>query len=276
MDNKIAPRSFFDGPKPRVIAHRGSSGTAPENTMEAFRQALAHGADILEMDVHLTADGVPVVIHDETVERTTDGSGLVRHMTFEQLKHLDAGYRFTADGGITFPYRGTGITIPSFEEVLQCFQGVPINFEVKADDDRLLDSLVALLTRYGRLRYGDVFVAGFKNRFLRKLRRRLPLAFVGNSRLEIANLVLAAKLRCKFLFFGRGDAFQPKPRAGRLDIVTPATVNMAHRLGLEVHVWTIDEESEMTRLLDMGVDGLFTNFPERMRRLIDSRGKQQR
>ena len=116
---------------PVNFAHRGGAKIAPENTLEGFREGLRVGAGVLELDVHATADGTVVVHHDEKVDRTTDGSGAIREMTLADVRRLDAGYRFTPDGGRTYPYRGEGVRIPTMEEVYREFADVPINVEIK-------------------------------------------------------------------------------------------------------------------------------------------------
>ena len=103
--------------RPLVMAHQGGKGLRPENTLSAFEHAVALGVDVLEMDIHTTADGAPVVMHDETVDDTTDGTGPLLSFTSAELKELDAGYDWTPDDGQTFPYRGQGITVPTLEEV---------------------------------------------------------------------------------------------------------------------------------------------------------------
>src|SRR5919204_389354 len=114
-----------------VVAHRGASAGAPENTADAFELAIRHGADALELDVRLSADGVPVVIHDATLDRTTDGQGPVSGRTAAELQRLDAGARFTRDGGRTFPFRGQGSRIPTLADVLRAFPEVPLLVEIK-------------------------------------------------------------------------------------------------------------------------------------------------
>jgi glycerophosphoryl diester phosphodiesterase len=121
--------AFFDGPKPRQFAHRGSRGTHPENTIVAFKAALEVGAEAFELDVHTSAEGEVVVIHDSTLERTTDGHGKVRDLSLDQLKALDAGHNFTLDDGETFPFRGRELRIPTLAEVLDAFPDVPIIVE---------------------------------------------------------------------------------------------------------------------------------------------------
>src|SRR5512140_1883598 len=105
-------RAAFPGPPPRVFGHRGAAGVAPENTLVSFRRACADGADVFELDVHATADGEIVVLHDPTLERTTDGAGPVSTIRFAELERLDAGFRFSVDGGRTFPFRGRQVRVP--------------------------------------------------------------------------------------------------------------------------------------------------------------------
>src|SRR5919107_1144475 len=118
---------------PVNLAHRGASGLAPENTLEAFRLAVQSGAGGLELDVHLTRDGHIVVIHDPTLDRTTNTSGAVAGMTLDELREADAGYNFSPDGGDTHPYRGLELRIPTLAEVLREFPGVVLNIDMKAD-----------------------------------------------------------------------------------------------------------------------------------------------
>src|SRR5918993_5195797 len=121
---------LLDPTRRPVIGHRGNAAYAPENTMEAFRQALAAGAECVELDVHLSADGVAVVIHDPTLDRTTSATGSVAALPLDTIREADAGARFTRDGA-TFPYRGTGVVVPTFEEVLRDLGDVPLLIEVK-------------------------------------------------------------------------------------------------------------------------------------------------
>ncbi len=115
-----------------IIGHRGAAGLAPENTIPAFEAALRHGAHMLELDVWPTGDGAVVVLHDETVDSTTDGAGRVTEMTLAQVQSLDAGYRFTADGGVTYPWRGVGVVIPTLADVLREFPDTPFVMEIKS------------------------------------------------------------------------------------------------------------------------------------------------
>src|SRR3954469_17581829 len=122
---------LLDGSARPVIGHRGNRAHAPENTIESFAQAVAAGADAIEFDVRVTADGIAVVHHDPTVNRTTDGTGEIARLTFDQLKRLDAGAKFTRDAGKTFPYRGKGHRIPTLDEVIEAFPATPLLIEIK-------------------------------------------------------------------------------------------------------------------------------------------------
>lgn len=263
---------FFAGRHPRVMAHRGASGEAPENTIPAFQLAVEQDADILELDVHRTRDGVVVVCHDATVDRTTDGAGAIVDMTFKQLQRLDAGYRFTADGGKTFPYRGKGIRIPSLAQVLFTFPQMPLNIEIKAQDRRLVESTVALLKRFDRFTDRSVMLASFNHDVMKVIRAAVPDGSYTNfSVTETRRFMMHTWLRLP-RFRSRGLAFQVPVKKSALRIVTPRFVKTAHRFGFEVHPWTINDEHEMHRLLDMGIDGLFTNYPALARKVLRDRG----
>ena len=125
--------SYFaqDEGRPLVMAHRGGAGLWPENTMFAFERAAEMGADVIETEIHSTADNNLVLIHDKTVDRTTNGTGPVNSFTLAELKELDAGYKWTTDGGRTFPFRGKGITVPTLEEVFTGLPNIPINIDIK-------------------------------------------------------------------------------------------------------------------------------------------------
>lgn len=263
-------RGFFGTRRPRVIAHRGSSGTHPENTMVAFQQAVEDGADILEMDVHLTRDRHVVVCHDPTVDRTTDGSGRIANMTLAELTALDAGYRFSADGGKTFPFRGQGVRIPTFEEILAAFPQMPMNVEIKVNDPRLVGTFLDMLGKHDRFKDVMVLVAAEAAELMSRVRAQQPLAVTGHSSPEVKRFLALSLLHLPGLFKPKAPAMQVPYRRNWFRVVTPSFVRHAHRLGMEVHVWTINQESDMTDLLQMGADGLFTDFPGRMRRLVDS------
>lgn len=248
---------------PLLIAHRGGSALAPENTLTAFRRALEWwGADVLEIDVHPTRDGEVVVIHDATVDRTTDGSGAVAGRTLAELRRLDAGHRFTPDGGRTFPFRGRGIAVPTLAEVLEAFPDARVNVEIK--DGRAQEGVWETVHRLGAAH--RVLVAAAR----REDRRRFD-GYAGPTsaaREEIRAFLLLC--RCGLAGFWRPpvDAFQVPERQGALRVVDPRFVREAARFGVPVHVWTVDDPAAMRRLLEWGVDGVITDRPDRLTRVL--------
>ena len=265
-----SPHAFFSGSPPRIAGHRGAAGTQPENTLVSFRRALEEGATFLEMDVHATRDGEVVVIHDATVERTTDGAGAVREMNLEEIKRLDAGYRFTADGGSTHPFRGQGIRIPTLREFFAEFPLVRATVEIKELPGPAMETLFDLVEEFGRA--PQVLVAAENDATMRSARaviraRGLPVV-TGFSTGEIRSLMTA-------LWSGQapppelpGRALQIPRRHQGIDLVTSASLAAAHALGVEVHVWTVNDADEMSELLALGVDGIITDFPGRLRDVI--------
>lgn len=264
--------SYFAGRRPRIMAHRGSSGSFPENTMVSFEQAVKDGADILEMDVHMSLDGEVVVIHDPTVDRTTNGAGLIKQMPYAAIREFDAGYRFTVDAGRSFPHRGKGIVIPRFVEILTAFPEMPINVEIKEANPALISKMNELLRSFGRIQNKSVLVAADANSIMHAFRSLASDAITGHCRSEVYRFVASAWLRLPGLFGRpRGLAFQiPSSKLG-LTIPTRALVRQAHLLGTEVHVWTVNDPAQMAALLDLGVDGIFTDEPLLMRQLLESK-----
>lgn len=247
---------------PILAAHRGGARLAPENTLEAFRQAVdLWGADMLEMDVRLTADGEVVVIHDETVDRTTDGSGEVARLTWDGLRELDAGARFTdLDGRASFA--GKGVGVPRFEAVLEAFPRTRLNVETKCRE--VARPLVDLIERHGAAH--RVLVAAEYEKHRRDV-RGYPGPW-GASRRNLAPFWYLHRTPLGLLVTPRADAFQvPLTRKGR-PFVTPRFVEEAHRRNIPVHVWVVDDPGEMRRLLAMGIDAIQTDRPDLLARVL--------
>jgi glycerophosphoryl diester phosphodiesterase len=244
-------------------AHRGGAGIAPENTLEAFQKALSVGAGGLELDVHATADGHLVVIHNERVDRTTDGSGAVGEMTLAEVKRLDAGYCFTKDGGRSYPWRGQGIRVPTFKEVYERFEGVPINVEIKKPvrpgvEEALFDAIQAAGGEDRTLVVSENF--GAIRRFRKVADGRVA---TGSSTVEILVFDVLRRLHLSSLLRPPYRALQgPEKFWGLLPVVTPAFVRAAHEVEVRVDVWTINDEPSMRRLLGFGVDGIMTDRPD--------------
>ena len=248
--------AFFAG-APQLIAHRGGGGLAPENTMAAFRHAIeAWDADILEMDVRLTADGRVAVIHDETVDRTTDGTGRLGDMSWAQARKLDAGFRF-ADLAGERSFRGRGVRLPLFEEVLDAFPDTRIAVEPKAPE--AAGPLVRAIRAAGA---EDRVLVGAEFEATRAGARGYRGPW-GASRRQVAPFWILHHVglagRC---YAPRADAFQLPERRGRLRVVTPRMLRAARAANMPVFVWTVDEPADMRRLLRWGVDGIMTGRPD--------------
>jgi glycerophosphoryl diester phosphodiesterase len=256
---------FFESRRPLVFAHRGGCALGPENTLAAFDLGLEAGADGLELDVHLSADGVPVVHHDETLERTTSGSGPVAARTAAELARVDAGYRFERDG--SFPFRDRGVGVPSLREVIHRYPGVPIVIELKTDAVELGDAVARDVSEAGAV--ASVCVAGYGNGSVAAARQALPEVASSATRVEVRRAVVLglAGLRVRRVPHG---GFQVPEREGRIRIVSPRFVRRAHAAGLKVHVWTVDDEADMRRLLGWGVDGLISDRPDLAVRVRDA------
>ena len=253
---------YFDTPRPQLFAHRGASGEAPENTRVAFELALEQGVPYLEMDCHATLDGEIVIHHDETLERTTDAHGPVRALRFAELETVDAGFRFSADQGRTFPFRGRGVRVPRLAEVLAAFPEARVNLEVKQDDPPIAEEVVRIVRRARAER--RVLLAAEDEAVLAKLRALDPGTALGSSLADVAEFVRAGAEGRLESFAPRGHALQVPTHALGRPLVTPEFVAAAHARGLVVHVWTINEPAEMRRLLALGVDGLMSDFPARL------------
>ena len=255
-------RPYVVHDKPLFFAHRGGSLLAPENTITAFEQGVAFGADALELDIQTTSDGELVVIHDPTVDRTTNGTGPVASYTLEKLHSLDAGYRLSLDGGSTYPFRGQGNTIPTLRQVFERFPQMRINIDLKESTPAREQRLWELIREYQV--YDRVLVASGD----------LHLPIIRFRQLaggRVATSASAQEIRAFFWFFRAYasrwlrppyDALQVPEMYGNIRIVSPAFVKAAHRLGLDVHVWTVDERSAMERLLALGVNGIMTDRPD--------------
>ena len=250
---------------PLAISHRGGAGLWPENTMEAFSRTVAMGYRWIETDLHVTGDGMVVCLHDPTLERTTDGRGEVAKLSWREVRQLDAGYRHHPDQ--QFPFRGQGVGIPSLEEVAASFPDLRMVLELKADHTE-----APLLRLIHRMRLNDrVIVASFSDERLARV-RDLSKGDVATStgEKEVARLVRAAWLGRRAET--RNTALQIPTRSGLAPLVTRRTVRAYHRMGLQVHVWTINRPARMERLLDRGVDGIMTDRPDLLREVFTKRG----
>jgi glycerophosphoryl diester phosphodiesterase len=254
----------FPGSPPRVFGHRGAAGLAPENTLASFRRARADGVDVFELDVHGTADGEIVVLHDPTLERTTDGAGAVSTLPFAEVVRFDAGFHFTPDGGRTFPFRGQGVRVPRLGELLREFPEMPLNIEIKQETPAIVAGVTALL----RAARATVVLAAEHDVIMEAIRRFAPDIPTSLATGEVAAFIGALQQGAVPTLPVGAVALQIPPRFGSIELVTRETVAAAHALGAEVHVWTINETDEMRRLLALGCDGIISDFPARARAVI--------
>lgn len=240
-----------------VIAHRGASGYAPENTLPAFELAIRQGADAIELDVRLTADGVPVVLHDATLDRTTDRRGPLGTLSLAELGAVDAGARFSPDGGRTYPFRGAAVRVPTLAEVLRGFPEIPVMVEVKEATAQEAVRRVLLEESAAE----RCLLASEYHTALQIFRQ--PPFVVAASGPEIGALYRGVLLR-------RGPdqvayrALSVPERYRGLRVPTRSFVAAARRLGCPVHVWTINDQSVAQRLWGSGVAGIVTNLPDRI------------
>jgi glycerophosphoryl diester phosphodiesterase len=264
---------YFDLATPISIAHRGCAGEAPENTIPAFERAIAQGADILETDVHLSRDGIPVLIHDEIVDRVTNAAGRVDEWTAAQLQQLDAGYRFSPDDGKSHPYRDQDVRIPTLEEAFRRFPDRRFNLELKAHGSRLIDASLDLVSISGREAL-TLLTAG-EDAIMAALRGPLQ-----RHPKTIAQGACKADIRAFLGCMAAGTAppagpmaLQIPPDIGGQPLVTEPLIAYAHKYQIQVHAWTINDPVEMERLLDLGVDGIITDYPARLAEVIRDRAE---
>jgi glycerophosphoryl diester phosphodiesterase len=219
----------------------------------AYESALEAGADVIELDLHATSDGVIVALHDATVDRTTDGSGVVRSMTYAELRQLDAGYRFTRDRGESFPWRGQGLTIPTLDEALDLLGSTPMAVEIKQAVPPIAAEVLATFEAHGAV--GHAIFVSFDRRPVDTIRELNPDALTAFSGQEI---VLFGLLNEETL-----PAYEPPAPFMQppWQLVDETFIERADRLGLKVHAWTVNDREEMRRLIDLGVGGIFTDDP---------------
>ncbi len=261
----VSDHAFFDHPGPWAIAHRGGRGLWPENTLLAFEKAEALGVDVLEMDLRVSLDGVIVAMHDRTVRRTTDGTGRVASMAFAEIRKLDAGYRFE-DSASQFPYRGQGITVPSFEEVLARFPKSRLNVEMK---DFTSDQAVGLCRQIERHQAANrVLVASFGHPAMAAFRKACPSVATSATLREGLTLYHLQRLRLASLYRSPAVAIQSPENLGGKSFIEPRLIELAESYNIRIQVWTVNGEADMKRLLDMGVQGILTDYPDRLLRVM--------
>lgn len=259
-------RRGFAGKPPRLFGHRGAAGVAPENTLPSFRRAREVGVDVFELDVHATRDGEVVVLHDPTLDRTTDGAGPVAALTFTELARLDAGHRFTPDGGRTFPFRGQGVRVPRLAELLAELPDTPLNIEIKCEGADILAAVIGMV-RAARSR---IVLAAEHDVIMQAIRVAAPDLPTSCATGEVAAFIGALQSGESPMLPAGAVALQIPPSFGEITLVDATSVAAAHALGAEVHVWTINDPDEARRLLALGCDGIISDVPHVMRPIVDA------
>jgi glycerophosphoryl diester phosphodiesterase len=263
----MPPRPYLDLPGPWIVAHRGGGGLAPENTLEAFERAAALGVDALEIDVRLTSDQRVVVFHDEDTARLTGAPGTIEGRPLSSVQALDAAFSFSTDGGATHPLRGRGVRIPTFAEALARFPAMRFNVDAKAEDPALAAALAEDVVAARAV--DRVCVGSFFDDQAERLGRLLP---------ETARYLPQDAATCHVLNAksGRSGAGCPAGydladlpwHVGEMKVVDAKVVAYFHGRGIPVHVWTVDGEQDMRELLAMGVDGVVTDRPDVLARVL--------
>ena len=254
--------------RPLVIAHAGGDAMFPENTLVAYEQSVALGGDVIDIDVWVTRDGVPVAMHDSTVDRTTETTGKVSDMTAEQVIGLDAGHRFERDGA--FPYRGQGVTVPTVESILRRFGDRLVTLDMK---DRRVSSaapVCGVIRELGLVR--TVYVGIDVNEQVLAFRRACPEVFTSGTSDE-RQLSRAARDTGDATFRSNQLVSQPGfVGSDGVRRVTAESLAFAHRSGTAVLTWIIDDRAQMEELIDLGVDGIYTRHPDVLVDVLRSRG----
>lgn len=254
--------------RPLVIGHADDSGLGlvPGNTLAHLERMADLGVDVLDVDLHLSSDGQVVLIHDGAVDRTTNGSGQVSDMTLAELQALDAGYRWTTDGGATFPFRGQGYQIATLADALERFPDWPMVMEIKQETPSMAQALCQVLRDHGATQ--RVIVPSSREQALADFRAACPEVATAADTNEVTWSVGLSMVGLGGVISPAYAAAQVPLSSSGIPVVTPGWVSAMHSRGVKVDVWTIDDPAEMQRLIDLGVDAIFTNRPDVLLKLL--------
>jgi glycerophosphoryl diester phosphodiesterase len=218
------------------------------------------------MDLHGTVDGELVIIHDDTVDRTTDGSGEIKALTLDEIKELDAGYTWTDDEGATYPFRGQGVTIPTLDEVFSAFPDEIFNIEIKQVEPSITEPFCQKIRDYELT--NQVFVASFDQATLDDFRTVCPEIATATGETDGIKLLVPSFVWLEAIHTPKAQVVQTPEEYFGMTVLKERTVNAAHNRGMEIHAWTINETEDMERLLALGLDGIITDRPDRMLELL--------
>jgi glycerophosphoryl diester phosphodiesterase len=266
----MTDRPYLAHEEPIRFAHRGSRLLWPENTWLAFDGAIVElGYSYVETDIRVTRDGIVVVFHDETLERTTNGVGKVSDWDWEDLRHLDAGYRFSPDGE-SFPNRGAGVAISRLDETFDRYPDVCFNIDLKAPGSEW-----AVAEVIARMRATDrALVGSFNDRRIARF-KRITKGSVATAAGPSASIAMYAASRVGRTVRRGVDAYQ-LPMKVRGVAVDQKLVDAVHESGAQLHIWTVNEPEPMGELLDLGVDGIVTDRPDILNYVLEERNHASR
>jgi glycerophosphoryl diester phosphodiesterase len=262
----VPDHPYFNPAKFLVIAHRGGRSLGPENTLYTFQKAVKLGVDVLEMDVRTTKDGQLVILHDESVARTTGAAGPVAEYTLAELKELDAAYRWSPKSGRAFPLRNTGVSIPTLAEVFNEFPETRMNLEIKNSGPNTIQSLCRLIRKHHMA--GKVLVASFDNRALKEFRSICPQVATSAGTTDAILFYGLQKFHLESAYSPAAEAMQVPENFHDLRVVSERFLDAAHGRNMRVQVWTANDLEAMERLLSLGVDGIMTDYPQRLLELV--------
>lgn len=268
----ILEMKLTDIGRPLIMAHRGDSAAAPENTLLSLKRAIEIGVDFIETDVRLSQDDVPILFHDDTLERTTGEKGTIRERTLDELKTIDLGYNFTPDEGKSYPYRGKDLSVVTLQEAFEAFPDMRFNLDIKDQDIYAPEVLASVIQEYER--QDSVIVGSFHDTQAYRFRKLMPDITSSACPAEVTRFVFALKMRVLRLFSKRCpyEVFQVPIKYGRITVVNERFMTAAHERKTAVHVWTVNDREEMEGLIDLGVDGIFTDRPALLRDVLTELG----
>ena len=250
------------------IAHRGGLGLSPENTIVSFQRAIKEGADILELDIRSTSDSILVLLHDETVDRTTNGKGKISELTLKEAKKLNAGYRWTENDSLSFPFRALNIKIPTFDEFLTNFKDYKLNIEIKQHDKFIAKKLCDYL-KENQIE-DNIVIGSFNDEVLDEFRYHCPDVATSPGRDEIRTFYGFSYIYLNKFYYPKSDIYQLPEFFGTTHVLTKRFVNAIKQKNIPIFVWTVNDPDEMQRFIDLGVKGIITDYPDRLSEILNT------
>ena len=248
------------------IAHRGGLGLSPENTIVSFQRAIKEGADILELDIRSTSDSILVLLHDETVDRTTNGKGRISELTLKEAKRLNAGYRWTKNDSLSFPFRTLNIKIPTFNEFLTNFKDYKLNIEIKQHDNFIAKKLCESI-KENQIQ-ANVVIGSFNDEVLDEFRFHCPDVATSPGRDEIRTFYGFSYVYLDKFYSPKSDVYQLPEFFRTTHVLTERLVNAAKQKNIPIFVWTVNDPDEMRRFIEMGLNGIITDYPDRLSKVL--------